>query len=61
MLSSFSLYTLIKYAKMSAYEISGHLVKSLLSSNSISCIENGSIDKLMATNFAITVKIKIII
>ena len=37
---------------MSAYKISGHLVKSLLSSNSFSCIENGSIDKSMATNLS---------
>ena len=52
MLLSFSLYkyqeSLFKYAKMLAYEISGHFVKSLLSSNSFSCIYN----KLMATNFS---------
>ena len=36
---------------MSACEISGVLVKSLLSSNSFPCIENGSIDKWWQLTF----------
>ena len=36
---------------MSACEISGDLVKSLLSSNSFPCIENGSVDKWWQLTF----------